>query len=51
MNEVTADDILLYLWSHINLILTWVREWIIPFVKFAHESKMYNLMARHVKDA
>jgi hypothetical protein len=51
MNEVTADDILLYLRSHIGLTQTWVREWVIPFMKCAHESKTYNLAARHAKDA
>jgi hypothetical protein len=50
MNEVTADNILLYLRSHIGLTQTWVREWIIPFVKCARESKTYNLAARHAKD-
>jgi hypothetical protein len=50
MNEVTADDILLYLRSHIGLTQTWVREWIIPFVKCARKSKTYNLAARCVKD-
>jgi hypothetical protein len=50
MNKVTADDVLLYLQSHIGLTQTWVREWIIPFVKHARESKTYNLAARHAKD-
>jgi hypothetical protein len=39
MNEVTADDILLYLRSHIGLTRAWVKEWIIPFVTHARESK------------
>jgi hypothetical protein len=51
MNEVTVDDIVLYLRSHIGLTQTWVREWIIPFVTHAHESQTYNLAARHAKDA
>jgi hypothetical protein len=51
MNEVTVDDILLYLRGHIGLTQTWVREWIIPFMKYTRESKKYNLAARHAKDA
>jgi hypothetical protein len=51
INEVAADDILLYLRSHISLTRTWVREWIIPFVRCACESKMYNLAARRAKGA
>jgi hypothetical protein len=51
MNEVTADDILLYLRSHIGLTQTWVKEWIIPLMTHARKSKTYNLAARHAKDA
>jgi hypothetical protein len=51
MKDVTTDDILLYLRSHIGLTQAWVREWIIPFVTRAHESNMYNLTTRHAKDA